>query len=129
MARGSEAKNYFDGNDDGDYRSSSSIDNPPREPKKGKKDKQIEMFDSDEHEDDVSQLLSNTIPDRFNVELKLTLKGCSGISKAHTIPIVAGEAPSERIEEVLRKNLTSEYFLNKLRAVVGKPREQEETAH
>jgi hypothetical protein len=102
-----------------EYVSDSSIDKPPREPRM----KQEELFDEDEHEQSVEMLLSEAIPDEFEIELKLTLKGCSGNKKPHTIPIVAGKAPADRIEEVIQRNVDSTWFVRKLRAVIGEPLE------
>lgn len=107
--------------DDTTYNSLSTIDNPPRgEPKEGKQD---ELFESDEHEQEVEQLLSVAPPDRFAFKLTLVLKADDGTANSNpmTIPVAAGSCYSDRVEEVLKKQFNSARFTQILRAVVGEP--------
>ncbi len=104
-----------------EYFSDSSIDKPPREPKKPKKGQQS-LIEEDEHEENVNQYLATQVPELFNFKLTLSLAATTGNTNPHTIPVACGdEIPHERIEEILTKQFNSDSFKRKLRAIVGEP--------
>lgn len=99
-----------------DYFSTSSIDNEPKEPKPAKG----LVLDNDDHEEAVDELMLCSMPEKFKFKLVLALQGADGGIAKHEIPVIAGEAPKERIEELLNKDINSKWFLEKLHAVAGK---------
>ncbi len=76
------------------------------------------QYSSEEHEDDVELLLSEKRPSKFDFRLDLKLKAGN---LNHSVPIAAGRCYGDRIEEILEKTLNSDWFKERLRAIVGSP--------
>lgn len=99
------------------YSSKSSIDRPPN----GKDaPEQEELFDSDEHDEDVDNFLASQRPDSWKFELTLTLAPKKG-KGTHKVPVCSGCAYGDRIEELLEKGMDSLYFKERLRSIIGEP--------
>lgn len=101
-----------------EYFSDSTIDNPPREPKEPKQDG---LFADEAHEKTVEDFLSVNTPAAFEFKLTLALKATEGNTNIITIPVAAGKAPSEMIEQLMDKTFQSERFRKILRSIIGDP--------
>ena len=111
----------------GDYVSKSSIDSPPKEPKSSAKD-DVDPEQQEAMEEEADAYLSGERPVKFEVHLAMKIKGYSDMP-ADTLNIFKGTLPASSIEEFIQKRMQGDYFLQKLRGIIGLPEktpEQEE---
>lgn len=102
----------------GEYISDSTIDNPPRD----------QADDGDENdgqqqlpgiEQDMTRITAAPYERKFKVELKLSMTPLG--EKAITVPVLCGEYPSSRVEEILSLALSTRRFKNILLAILDNP--------
>jgi hypothetical protein len=103
--------------DDGEYRSPSTLDNPPREEKEPPAEVMRAGFDEN-GQAEIPGAESPKAPERQSrrVKFKLQLK-----ADDYVLPVAGGECPADMIEESLGKGLNSDRFRSVLREVVGQP--------
>lgn len=94
------------------YVSGSTIDDPPRE-----------MFEAEFNEDGQAvipgtEAEGDSYETKYKFSLALTINAGFGAEK---LIVVSGEAPAERIEEIMGQGLKAKRFLRKLRGVIGEP--------
>jgi hypothetical protein len=103
-----------------DYFSSSSIDNPPREPK-AKKGKQEKLPGAEEHEEKTEEFLEENGPVKVKYSLALTIKSDSGDTVIKFGPY---EAFPEQLEDHVTKQINSKYFKSRMRAAAALAEEE-----
>lgn len=70
-------------------------------------------------------ILAMSRADKFDVELIVKIKAARKGAKSGQIPVaIMAGCPRERVEEMLRKAISQEWFLEQLRGIVGEPAEE-----
>ena len=107
-----------------DYFSSATIDNPPREPKKGSKIKQSELPGTEEHEEKTEEFLAENGPLKVTYSLSLNIKSDAGDTVIKFGPY---EAFPEQLEDHVSKQFNSKYFRSRIKAAVAVPTEESDS--
>lgn len=97
-----------------DYFSSSTIDSPPREPRKGSKQSKIAAVEDNEQE--TEEFLQENGPVKVKYSLALTLKSDSGDTIIKFGPY---EAFPEQLEDHINKQFNSKYFKNRIKSAAA----------
>jgi hypothetical protein len=95
---------------DNDYFSSSTIDNPPREPK------QKQIPGAEQSDEETEDFLAENGPLRVKYSLALTLKSDAGDTVIKFGPY---QAFPEQLEDHLSRQFNSKYFRARIKAAVA----------